>query len=76
MWQELLGIERVGVHDNFFQLGGHSLLATQVASRLRKALRVDVPVRAVFDSPTPAQLAQGIADLMMAAITAQFAPAG
>ncbi|MEU4503562.1 amino acid adenylation domain-containing protein [Streptomyces sp. NPDC024089] len=76
LWQELLGIERVGVHDNFFQLGGHSLLATQVASRLRKALRVDVPVRAVFDSPTPAQLAQGIADLMMAAITAQFAPAG
>ncbi|MGW2100130.1 amino acid adenylation domain-containing protein [Streptomyces olivaceoviridis] len=76
VWQELLGIERVGVHDNFFQLGGHSLLATQVASRLRKALRVDVPVRAVFDSPTPAGLAQGIADLMMAAITAQFAPAG
>ncbi|MCX4391837.1 non-ribosomal peptide synthetase [Streptomyces sp. NBC_01767] len=76
VWQELLGIERVGVHDNFFQLGGHSLLATQVASRLRKSLRVDVPVRAVFDSPTPAQLAQGIADLMMAAITAQFAPAG
>ncbi|MGW0283769.1 amino acid adenylation domain-containing protein [Streptomyces sp. NPDC003236] len=76
VWQELLGIERVGVHDNFFQLGGHSLLATQVASRLRKALRVDVPVRAVFDSPTPARLAQSIADLMMAAITAQFEPAG
>ncbi|MFD8203754.1 amino acid adenylation domain-containing protein [Streptomyces sp. NPDC059701] len=76
VWQELLGIERVGVDDNFFQLGGHSLLATQVASRLRKALRVDVPVRAVFDCPTPAGLAQCIADLMMAAITAQFAPAG
>ncbi|MFD8824571.1 amino acid adenylation domain-containing protein [Streptomyces sp. NPDC059605] len=76
VWQELLGIERVGVHDDFFQLGGHSLLATQVASRLRKALRIDVPVRAVFDSPTPAQLAQSIADLMMAEITAQFAPAG
>ncbi|SFY33420.1 non-ribosomal peptide synthetase [Streptomyces atratus] len=75
VWQELLGIDRVGVHDNFFQMGGHSLLATQVASRLRKALRVDVPVRAVFDSPTPAQLAQAVADLMMAAITAQFAPA-
>ncbi|WP_326841142.1 amino acid adenylation domain-containing protein [Streptomyces sp. NBC_01558] len=76
VWTELLGIERVGVHDNFFQLGGHSLLATQVASRLRKALRVDVPVRAVFDHPTPAELAQNIADLMMAAINAQFAPAG
>ncbi|MGW6213145.1 phosphopantetheine-binding protein [Streptomyces sp. NPDC055109] len=76
VWTELLGIERVGVHDNFFQLGGHSLLATQVASRLRKALRVDVPVRAVFDHPTPAELAQSIADLMMAAINAQFAPAG
>ncbi|MDO0928848.1 amino acid adenylation domain-containing protein [Streptomyces sp. TG1A-8] len=76
VWADLLGIERIGVHDNFFQLGGHSLLATQVASRLRKALRVDVPVRTVFDSPTPAELAQSIADLMMAAITAQFAPAG
>ncbi|MFJ6466861.1 amino acid adenylation domain-containing protein [Streptomyces sp. NPDC091387] len=76
VWTELLGIERIGVHDNFFQLGGHSLLATQVASRLRKALRVDVPVRAVFDHPTPAELAQNIADLMMAAINAQFAPAG
>ncbi|MFE7038368.1 amino acid adenylation domain-containing protein [Streptomyces atratus] len=76
VWTELLGIERIGVHDNFFQLGGHSLLATQVASRLRKALRVDVPVRAVFDHPTPAKLAQNIADLMMAAINAQFAPAG
>ncbi|MFD7431571.1 amino acid adenylation domain-containing protein [Streptomyces sp. NPDC059818] len=76
VWAELLGIERIGVHDNFFQLGGHSLLATQVASRLRKALRVDVPVRAVFDHPTPAELAQNIADLMMAAINAQFAPAG
>ncbi|WP_393062385.1 amino acid adenylation domain-containing protein [Streptomyces sp. LN549] len=76
VWTELLGIERVGVHDNFFQLGGHSLLATQVASRLRKALRVDIPVRTVFDHPTPEELAQHIADLMMAAISAQFAPAG
>ncbi|MFD7136488.1 amino acid adenylation domain-containing protein [Streptomyces sp. NPDC059894] len=76
VWSDLLGVETIGVHDNFFQLGGHSLLATQVASRLRKALRVDVPVRTVFDAPTPAELAASIADLMMSAITAQFAPAG
>ncbi|WP_328718081.1 amino acid adenylation domain-containing protein [Streptomyces sp. NBC_00247] len=76
VWADLLNVERVGVHDNFFQLGGHSLLATQVVSRLRKALRVDVPVRTVFDRPTPAELAQGVADLLMAAIDAQFASAG
>ncbi|WP_299541541.1 non-ribosomal peptide synthetase [uncultured Streptomyces sp.] len=76
VWSDLLGVERVGVDDNFFQLGGHSLLATQVASRLRKALRVDVPVRTVFDHPTPAGLAQAVSDLMMAAIDAQFAHAG
>ncbi|MHC5731882.1 MAG: phosphopantetheine-binding protein, partial [Nostoc sp.] len=37
IWQQLLGIERLGIHDNFFELGGHSLLATQVISQLRKS---------------------------------------
>ncbi|MFG1891262.1 amino acid adenylation domain-containing protein [Micromonospora sp. NPDC049051] len=57
VWGEVLGTDEVGVHENFFQAGGHSLLATRVAIRLRTLLRVDVPVRALFDHPTVARLA-------------------
>ncbi|WP_404791163.1 amino acid adenylation domain-containing protein [Altericista sp. CCNU0014] len=58
IWQNLLGIEPIGIHDNFFALGGHSLLATRVISKLRQALNVDVPLRCLFESPTIAGLAQ------------------
>ncbi|HEX7333279.1 MAG TPA: amino acid adenylation domain-containing protein [Pyrinomonadaceae bacterium] len=57
IWAELLGIERVGVDDNFFQLGGHSLLATQVASRVCEVFQVQIPLRDFFDAPTVAHLA-------------------
>ncbi|MFD7072551.1 condensation domain-containing protein, partial [Streptomyces sp. NPDC059913] len=62
VWTDVLGIDTIGIHDNFFELGGHSLLATQVTSRLRQRLGVDVPVRALFTSPTPAALAEAVRD--------------
>ena len=54
---ELLGRERVGIFDSFFDLGGHSLLATRLASRLGDAFQTQLPVRAVFETPTVAALA-------------------
>ncbi|HEV7506853.1 MAG TPA: amino acid adenylation domain-containing protein [Thermoanaerobaculia bacterium] len=57
IWEEVLGIGPVGIHDDFHQLGGHSLLALQVLSRVRRTLGSDLPLRAIFDAPTVARLA-------------------
>ena len=54
IWAQTLGVERLGVHDNFFELGGHSLLATRLMARQRDAFNVDVPLAALFESPTVA----------------------
>ncbi|MEH2381704.1 MAG: amino acid adenylation domain-containing protein [Nostoc sp.] len=59
----VLGIGTVGIHDNFFELGGHSLLATQLVSRLRQSFEVQIPLQAVFATPSVAQLDQTIAQL-------------
>ena len=70
IWRDVLGIERVGVHDHFFHLGGHSLLATRVIAQLRELLNLEVPLRSVFEAPTIARLARGIERLLEEQVTA------
>ncbi|MDQ4070222.1 MAG: non-ribosomal peptide synthetase [Actinomycetota bacterium] len=60
VWEAVLGVAHVGIHDDFFALGGHSLAAAQIAARLADALGVEVPVVAVFESPTVAELAGAV----------------
>jgi amino acid adenylation domain-containing protein len=60
IWRDVLGIQAVGIYDNFAELGGHSLLATQVISRIRAGVQIEIPLRAIFETPTIAGLAQFI----------------
>ena len=60
IWQEILGVERIGVTDDFFELGGQSILATQLLSRLRQQLFIQIPLRDFFEAPTIAKLAEAI----------------
>src|SRR6185436_15974695 len=68
IWREVLGVERVGAHDDFFELGGHSLLAIQVVSRVRESLQVDLPLARVFEAPTIERLALEIEELILASL--------
>jgi hypothetical protein len=64
IWQQVLGISRVGIHGNFFAVGGHSLLATQVASRLRTRFGVDFQLRELFEHPTISEIASALGTRM------------
>jgi len=56
VWGQVLSLERVSIHDNFFEVGGHSLLAAHVVTRLQQSFKLDISIRAMFDAPTVAGL--------------------
>ena len=74
LWTEVLGIESVGMRDDFFALGGHSLLATRLISRLRESFGVELPVGSVFEAPTVRDLARHVEAALRNRAGEQFLP--
>ena len=64
IWASVLGLDRVGVKDDFFAIGGHSLLATQIVAQIRSDFSINLPVHALFSSPTVEALSKQIVELM------------
>ena len=64
IWADVLGVDQVGVEDDFFSLGGHSLLATQIVAQVRSDFSINLPLHALFTSPTVAALSQQIVELL------------
>ena len=76
IWADVLGVERVGVHDNFLDLGGHSLSATRIVSLVRQTLSADIPLRELFESPTVVGLARRVEAALKARQSLSVAPVG
>jgi amino acid adenylation domain-containing protein len=60
IWEEMLGLARVGIYEDFFELGGDSLLATQLISRMRSIFHIELPLRRLFEAPTVADLSEAL----------------
>jgi amino acid adenylation domain-containing protein len=74
VWREVLKLDMIGIHDNFFNLGGHSLLATRVVARLSTSFKVDITLRKLFESPTVAGLAEHMEYLRHSQFGTSIAP--
>lgn len=74
IWSEILKVDQIGIHDNFFHLGGHSLLAVRVISRIRVAFGAELPLRSFFESPTIAECADQIEKQLRDAAAPQMPP--
>jgi len=70
IWQDALGVDEIGINDNFSELGGHSLLAIKIVSELRGAFQIDLPIRALFDAPTISKLSDYIKEQIITEIEA------
>jgi amino acid adenylation domain-containing protein len=70
LWADILGLPKVGIHDNFFNLGGHSLLATQLVARMQKAIGGDIALRMLFEAPTIAEFAELLLSKRMQSVDA------
>ncbi|MDP7042004.1 MAG: phosphopantetheine-binding protein, partial [Gammaproteobacteria bacterium] len=62
IWADILSVEQVGIHDDFFALGGHSLIAMKLVSRVLESMRVELPLDRIFESPTIAGLAGSVSE--------------
>ncbi|MBA3469563.1 MAG: amino acid adenylation domain-containing protein [Herpetosiphonaceae bacterium] len=65
IWMEVLKLDQISIHDNFFHIGGHSLLGTQVIYKLAKALQISISLQTLFKHPTPAELALAVEDILL-----------
>jgi amino acid adenylation domain-containing protein len=74
IWSEILKLEKIGIHDNFFDLGGYSLLGTQLITRLRQLFSVELSLRFLFELPTVAELANRVENLQWIAQGIQNSP--
>jgi amino acid adenylation domain-containing protein len=74
MWTSVLGVERIGLDDDFFALGGHSLLATQVVAQVRTVFGVDVSLRQLFEAPTVSALARAVESARRASVADDAPP--
>lgn len=74
IWQRVLGVEQVGPNDDFFALGGNSLVAVQLVAEIRRATKVKLPMKALFEMPTVAQVAKGVEQLRADTATGSTSP--